>query len=817
MAGERGTKVFSFQGFDMRHYRATGQYVAAVGTLIDRATEAIANAAAKGEYDSAKPFSFEDYPNVRAHVQKAVTGLASNITAVVEAGSRREWLFACRKNDEFIASVMDTSQLGKERLQGMQDRNLDALQAFQKRKVDGMGLSQRVWKYAGQYKAQIELGLDVGLGEGRSAQQLSRDLRQNLNDPDRLFRRVRDKRGNLQLSKAAKAFHPGIGVYRSSAKNAARLARSEINMAYRESDWLRWQQLDFVTGFEVKRSNHEPRCKCKLCERLAGRYPKWFKFKGWHPQCLCYETAILMDEEDFDAQKLSDLKSALYGREYRKLAVKNVVADVPEGFKEWVAENAGKQAGWGSTPYFIRDNFKGGLLAKGLKVVAKQKHVKTEAEIAGIQSRWNARVANNKYNDVLLQYVNGSGAIGAYANAIKAKITNGLPINEIDKMAGKLNHKIEVKAQWDERVENNQLSVLLDDVAANKSKFGLEAMRKVYSAIESKFATWEHLSLEKQAEKLEYEIKWVEDNKKYDTWTVAQGAYKKRLAWVEYQILENEVDSLIGCAKLLKPKSNSKLAALLGAKAVSRDYVSRVRAEMDALAARRGKAVTGGLPDIPAGEAQRLLDGFGKGTAEEADGRLRGLSEAAWRALTQEERIALTKYTETYNYLNEPLRGLPYYGDKNPNAEHLRDLPVLTKALDKFRMPENTVVRRGTKDFDIPELGCRLKDVKAGDVFTDKAFLSTSVHRECGFSSPFNLIILVPKGARGFYAEPFSSFTDDGRFTYGGEGGKPVLWNGVSKEAIRTELEWIGQRGSRLKVLKRDGDTIYMQLEGQLR
>ena len=71
--------------------------------------------------------------------------------------------------------------------------------------------------------------------------------------------------------------------------------------------------MDFVIGFEVRRSNHEPLCKCKLCERLVGRYPKTFKFKGWHPQCMCVAIAILMDEKDFDAQELSDLKSALRG------------------------------------------------------------------------------------------------------------------------------------------------------------------------------------------------------------------------------------------------------------------------------------------------------------------------------------------------------------------------------------------------------------------------------------------------------------------------------------------------------------------------
>ena len=367
MAKRQKAKAFSFQGFDASHYKTTSAYTRAVNALFDKATSDIAEVAHRENYDPDKPFDFDDYPKAKAQLQKVVKGLASKMQAVIETGSRRQWLFACHKNDEFISSIIDTTKLTKGRLQKMQDRNLDALQSFQARKVGGMSLAERVWKYTEQYKAQIELGLDVGLGEGRSAQQLSRDLRQNLQDPNRLFRRVRDKRGNLQLSKAAKAFHPGQGVYRSSYKNAMRLTRSEINMAYREADHLRWQQLDFVVGFEVHRSNHEPKCKCDLCERLVGKYPKWFKFKGWHPQCLCYATAILMDEDDFDKQELSDLKSAMKGTEYRKLSAKNEVTELPDGFKDWVAENEAKQSNWASTPYFIKDNFNDGLLSKGLK------------------------------------------------------------------------------------------------------------------------------------------------------------------------------------------------------------------------------------------------------------------------------------------------------------------------------------------------------------------------------------------------------------------------------------------------------------------
>lgn len=409
MAKRQKAKVFSFQGFDVAHYKATSAYTRAVNALFDKATADIANAVLKEDYKPEKPFSFDEYPKAKARLQTTLKGLAKKMQAIIELGSRKQWLFSCKKNDEFISSILDTTKLTKARLNKMQDRNLDALQSFQQRKVGGMNLSERIWKYTEQYKDQIELGLDVGLGEGRSAQQLSRDLRQNLQDPNRLFRRVRDKRGNLQLSKSAKAFHPGQGVYRSSYKNAMRLTRSEINMAYRESDHLRWQQLDFVVGFEVHRSNREPMYECKLCSKLAGKYPKWFKFKGWHPQCLCYAIAILMDEEDFDKNELSDLRSALKREEYNRLSAKNEVTELPEGFKSWVADNVDRQRNWASTPYFIKDNFVDGLLSKGVKFTPSDfKPVLDEIAPANVEvSKQSNSFDYSKRNEALDAYISG--------------------------------------------------------------------------------------------------------------------------------------------------------------------------------------------------------------------------------------------------------------------------------------------------------------------------------------------------------------------------------------------------------------------------
>jgi hypothetical protein len=496
MAKRQETTRFSIQSYDAAHYRQTEQYTQAVNALFDRATTEIAKAVAKGTYDPDKPFSFDDYPGVKSVMQGITKQLADRMITVIETGSKKQWLFACEKNDGFIASIMDTSKLSKARLKKMQDRNLEALQTFQGRKVEGMNLSQRVWKYVGQYKAQLESALDVGLGEGRNAAQLSRDVRENLKEPNRLFRRVRDKRGNLVLSKAAKAFHPGQGVYRSSYKNAMRLTRSEINMAYRESDFLRWQSLDFVVGYEIRRSNHEPLFKCDICEKLVGRYPKTFKFKGWHPQCMCYAVPILMDEETFDENELGDLKAALHGTQYKKLEAKNLVTDVPDGFKQWVKDHEEAQKKWASTPYFIKDNFKDGQLSKGLKldIISLQPKIdpiqrqldQLKPQISSIRAMCNEWGLNTFILDDAIQNRNPSGVVNAIS------VLHG----RVDVVMQEYKNYIAdaTEAIKEARKHNIDVSEILNDIAAitgdkRDGITGKEVFKKRLQDLLSKIAT----------------------------------------------------------------------------------------------------------------------------------------------------------------------------------------------------------------------------------------------------------------------------------------------------------------------------------------
>ena len=81
--------------------------------------------------------------------------------------------------------------------------NESAREAFLKRKTGGLNLSDRVWRYSQEFKTEIEMGIDLGIRDGKSAQQMARDLKQYLQHPDKLFRRVRDEHGMLHLMKRA--------------------------------------------------------------------------------------------------------------------------------------------------------------------------------------------------------------------------------------------------------------------------------------------------------------------------------------------------------------------------------------------------------------------------------------------------------------------------------------------------------------------------------------------------------------------------------------------------------------------------------------
>lgn len=409
---------FTFEGYDQRQFKRSDQYAAAIDQLYNAAVADFAKLADQIKLNPDECFSFDQMPSLQKKAQQIVNQLASKMTAVIQHGSKESWLYACQKNDAFLAHIMNTAKIGKRQLKRMQDKNLTALEAFQTRKAGGMDLSQRVWKYAGETKSLIEMGLDITIGDGTPAGKIAKDLKQYLQEPNKLFRRVRDKHGNLVISKRAAAYHPGRGVYRSSYQNAMRMARTEVNMAYRDSDRYRWNQLDFVVGYEVKLSNNHTLKDHKgpyhdICDELAGRYPKTFVFKGWHPNCRCFMVPILKDPKEFKTDQENALRDAFWGEDddfdaagnYQKYMKPeesvNAVTDVPKNFKSWAAANLQRSLTWAKQPYFIKDNFTGGTLEGDLKIV---KPVIPRPKDDPNEDRWNEfRKADDKQKKTIFE------------------------------------------------------------------------------------------------------------------------------------------------------------------------------------------------------------------------------------------------------------------------------------------------------------------------------------------------------------------------------------------------------------------------------
>lgn len=335
-------------------------------------------------------FSFDSLSLKKQNeVERLLRQLHSVATMAIQQGITLEWSQANAAADALVKSVFGQAVLSTPEFKAWGGRNGAAMEAFINRSEKGLNLSDRVWKAVRQLRDEMEVAITVSIGEGESARKMSQAVRKYLNDPDLMFRRfrykageeiVRDDDGNeigkkIIWGKKWKkrirkpdgtygwidydrdAYKTGAGVYKSSAKNAMRVARTETNIAYRRADHERWQAMDFVLGQRVSMSKDHP--KKDICDKLAGDYPKDFVFDGWHPQCFCYVTPITIPPEE--TAKLTEMM--LNGEDWRseleRLTRGREITSYPDNFKQWVTDNAANiQAARdrGTEPYFIKNN-----------------------------------------------------------------------------------------------------------------------------------------------------------------------------------------------------------------------------------------------------------------------------------------------------------------------------------------------------------------------------------------------------------------------------------------------------------------------------
>ena len=328
---------------------------------------------------------------IESAVDRELLNLESMLYANISAFQKDGWERAERKNDDFISQFIKGMSISSATKDGMFTHSLSAFEAL-KNDIDANGfkLSDRVWNITQQTKSQLEFYLDSGVVAGRNSNGISSDIRQILQNPQKRFRRIRNEKDELVLSQPMKDYHPGQGVYRSAYKNALRTSATTTNTAYRSADYERWSKQDFILGIEIHRSANN-RGPCKICDAMVGKYPKTFKFTGFHPFCICFATPITMEPENFADFLLNDT-----------VPKEQVITDIPQGAKDFVIENKdGLQSA-----FWYKDNFTndGGLqreivsqpITNEVIKVSKPKRIKTDSEIANIKQKWNERKLYNK-------------------------------------------------------------------------------------------------------------------------------------------------------------------------------------------------------------------------------------------------------------------------------------------------------------------------------------------------------------------------------------------------------------------------------------
>lgn len=311
------------------------KYALAVQDIYDTLNKEAARIAASTDFAGNGVFRFSDYPMTADAVNRLQGRFVHEMQGLIYAGTAAEWKESNLVQDLLASKVLKTygAQVGGKKTKVYYQSNSDALKAFQQRTEKGMNLSEKLWNQSGNYKQELEYAISSAVEKGTSAVTLSKHLSKYLNDFPSLKADYKEKFGQAVTCHDCE--------YRS-----IRLARTEINMAYRTAEQTRWKQMDFVVGYEVKISySHEEK---DICDSAQGKYPKDFVFVGWHPNCMCYVIPILKTEDEFwaDDQTAPSV---------------NEVTDVPDGMKTWVAENQGRIAQAevnGTLPYWYADNTK---------------------------------------------------------------------------------------------------------------------------------------------------------------------------------------------------------------------------------------------------------------------------------------------------------------------------------------------------------------------------------------------------------------------------------------------------------------------------
>lgn len=378
------------------------------------------------------------------------------------------------------------------------------------------------------------------------------------------------------------------------------------------------------------------------------------------------------------------------------------------------------------------------------------------------------------------------------------------------------------------------LSALIPDVNKWHKQFTSQELHGVYDAVEAKLAQWQSLTLEQQAKKLQFEaIDFLGGNmhgiqQKYATWKVSQAAYLKKLDEVNTAIDWININKAYADVKGYSTQSkvyhkilfDLKNAMVAQDKDLAKQLIQEAQDKKNSLIQLKAKraANKGGNGSIPFdadaySQARKDAAVWAKNT-KDADDVLRAKCGEVWRNATDEEKNAIFGYTSSYHNINEPLRGLTYYGSAADTQLGLDRIPLMESIINKSYYDKDIWLQRGGGMVELKKFGLSnyayATDAEimalVGKEGTEGAFTSAGVAKGKSFGGNVITNIYAPRGTKMMYAEPYSSFGN----------GSGRSWDGIAKQStFGSESEIILQRGTTFRVTKveKSGNTWYIDVE----
>lgn len=538
-------------------------------------------------------FNFDNFPVLKARLNEIFNDYFQNSMLCYKSGMASGVSLAYSHDNDALGQF---SMLTDKALETARKTAAATFIANRLNAKNGLNLAQSVWNYCQQTKAEFEMAMSNviadGLEKGTSAEEVGRRIRQYLNNPDMMYRRYhtvkvlkngqkkdivtwRRKRiidGRVRFVEEPLE-HVGQGVYRSARKNALRVARTEINATYHKARNERWANEPFVIGQHIHISpQHDPDEDADICDELEGYYPKDFDWDSWHSQCMCTSDPVVISGEE----RKQFYKRMLNGEDMSSYISPNSIKDVPDQYKRYIEANGDK----------IVDAFKRGKLAwhlannksYWLKYLSaaqrKQMGVKTISRREAIQAIAKARHAKRDLEAIKRKveqrqkrlateraYAHYGKSIMRYMDGIKDVDTSALKVALDAKDYANIYKEAEALKEQGKKILS--LSRLDNHILVARNYSMSEAIA-VNSAVEARLAR-ESAELLPRKRFLESEIRWVEEHKKYNTWKVAQDAYKKELRIVEKKIeikaVADSVSSALAYASLSKSRKIKELAS----------------------------------------------------------------------------------------------------------------------------------------------------------------------------------------------------------------------------------------------------------------